>query len=287
MLKYLVISIRPKQWYKNVLLFVGIIFSGNILNAPMWLTLVLAFIYFCMLSGAEYLINDIIDRERDKKHPTKSRRPLASGQLSVKYALLFALFLILLSLVAAYYTISFHFFIILGSYLVLVILYSLILKHLIIADVLVVAAGFVIRATGGAIAIDVPVSPWLIICTFLLALLLALEKRWSELVAFTEQAEAHRPNLAEYSPKLLEQLVGITTASVVVSYLLYTFTAGNDAMLLTTPFAIYGLFRYLYLIHLRRMAPEPEIVFRDRAMLVNLGIWIIMVVAIILYEILS
>jgi 4-hydroxybenzoate polyprenyltransferase len=281
MLKYLIISVRPKQWYKNILLFVGIVFSGNILNASMWSTVILAFIYFCMLAGAEYLLNDIIDRERDKKHPTKSQRPIASGQLSVKYALLFALLLILLSLLAAYYTVGFHFFNILGSYLILVIVYSLIVKHLIIADVLVVAAGFVLRAAGGAIAIGVPASPWLIICTFLLAMFLALEKRWSELVALTDQAEVHRPNLAEYSPKLLEQLVGITTASLIVSYLLYTFTAGNDIMLLTAPFAIYGLFRYLYLVHTRSFGSETEMIFKDKGMVICLVLWALLVVLIL------
>ncbi len=287
MFKNLIISIRPKQWYKNSLLFVGIVFSANILNISMWATVILAFIYFCMLSAGEYLINDILDRERDRKHPVKSQRPIASRQLKASLALLLALLLIVLSLLGAYLTINLNFLIILASYLLLTLFYSLILKHLIIADVLAISTGFVIRATAGCLAIDVPISAWLIVCTFLLALFLSLEKRWQELVTLGDEAEAHRATLAGYSTKMLEQLIGITTGALIVSYLLYTFSTGNDAMLLTTPFAIYGLFRYLYLVHQRSFGTEPEVVFKDKAMLVNLGIWGLLVVSIILYSILA
>lgn len=287
MLKYLIISIRPRQWYKNSLLLVGIVFSANILNASMWVPVILAFIYFCMLSAGEYLINDILDRARDKKHPGKSQRPIASGQLKVSHALLFALLLIVLALLGAYLTINLNFFFISVSYLVLVLLYSLIFKHLIIVDVLAISTGFVIRAAAGALAIDVFVSPWLIICTFLLALFLALEKRWHEVATLGSNAGAHRSNLSQYSARMLEQLIGISNAAIIVSYLLYTFFAGNVAMLLTAPFAIYGLFRYVYLVHERRSGGEPEVVFKDKAMLINLGIWGILVISIILYGILA
>ncbi len=287
MLRYLLISIRPKQWYKNSLLFVGIIFSANILNVSMWATVLLAFIYFCMLSAGEYLINDILDRARDKRHPVKSQRPIASGQLKVSHAFLFALLLIALALLGSYLTISLNFLIISASYLILVLFYSLVFKHLVIADVLVISTGFVIRAAAGALAIDVLVSPWLVICTFLLALFLALEKRWHEVATLCSDAEAHRSNLSQYSAKMIEQLIGITNGALIVSYLLYTFFTGNTAMLLTAPFAIYGLFRYLYLIHERRSGVEPEVVFKDKAMLINLGIWGILVISIILYGILA
>lgn len=286
MLKSLIISVRPRQWYKNILLFAGIVFSANILNVSMWATVILAFIYFCMLSAGEYLINDILDRERDRIHPVKSQRPIASGRLKVRHALPFALSLIVLSLLGAFLTINLNFLIISASYLVLGILYSLALKHLIIADVLVVSAGFVIRAAAGALAIEVFVSPWLIICTFLLALLLTLEKRWHELATLADQAEAHRPSLAKYSAQKLKQLVGIITGALIVSYLLYTVFVGNYAMLLTVPFVVYGLFRYLYLVHQKGWGAEPEVVFRDKAMLVNLGIWGSLVLSIILYGIL-
>ena len=287
MLRYLLISVRPKQWYKNSLLFVGIVFSANILNVSMWATVLLAFIYFCMLSAGEYLINDILDRERDRKHPVKSQRPIASGQLKVSHSFLFALLLIVLALLGAYLTISLNFLLISASYLILVLFYSLVFKRLVIADVLAISTGFVIRAVAGALAITVVISPWLIICTFLLALFLALEKRWHELVTLDSDAEAHRSNLAQYSTRMLEKLICITNGALVVSYLLYTFFAGNIAMLLTAPFAVYGLFRYLYLVHERRYGVEPEEVFKDKAMLINLGIWGLFVVSIILYKILT
>ncbi len=278
---------RPRQWYKNSLHFVGIVFSANILNGSMWLTLVLAFVYFCMLSGAAYLINDILDRERDKKHPVKSQRPVASGQLGALAAFLFALLLIVLALFAAYLTVNLNFFIISTSYTLLVLLYSLVLKRIVIADVLVISAGFVIRAVAGVLAIGLFPSLWLIICVFLLALFLALEKRWYELVILSGDAATHRASLSEYSIKMLEQLIGITTAVTIVAYLMYATLAANPAMVATTPFAIYGLFRYLYLVHYRGSEAEPQVVFKDKAMLINLGIWGLLVISIILYGILA
>ena len=169
MLRLFIISMRPQQWYKNSLLFVCIVFSANIFNVAMWATLVQALIYFCMLSAGEYLINDILDRKRDRRHPVKSRRPIASGRLKVSNALLLALFLIASSLLSAYLTINLNFFIISASYMVLILAYSLIFRHIIIADVLVISIGFVIRAVAGCLAISVFISPWLIVCTFLLA----------------------------------------------------------------------------------------------------------------------
>lgn len=287
MLKNFIISIRPKQWYKNSLLFAGIVFSANILNVPMWATVILAFIYFCMLSAGEYLINDILDRKRDRIHPVKSQRPIASGQLNISHALPFALLLIVVALLGAYLTINLNFLVISASYLLLTLLYSLILKHVIIADGLVVSTGFVIRAVAGCLAISVSISPWLIVCTFLLALFLVLEKRWHELMTLAEDAEAHRPSVSGYSPKMLEQLVGITTGALIVCYLLYTFFTENHAMLITVPFSIYGVFRYLYLVHQKGVGADPEVVFKDKAMLINLGIWGLLVVSIILYGILA
>lgn len=283
MMKYLLISIRPKQWYKNSLLFVCIIFSYNVHNASMWLSLILAFIYFCVFSAGEYLINDIIDRERDKIHPLKSQRPIASGRLRVSYALFLGLLLIVLGLLGAYLTINFNFFVISASYVLLVLLYSYVLKKLIIADVLTISLGFVVRAVAGCLAINVFISPWLIICTFLLALFLTLEKRWYDLAIMPETARNHRPSLSDYSPKMLEQFIGITGGITIVSYLIYTTFAESWAMVLTAPFVIYGLFRYMYLVHCRGMRAEPETVLMDKAILINLGLWILSVVAIVLY----
>lgn len=280
--KYLLISTRPKQWYKNILLFAGIIFSANMLNISMWAKVIPAFIFFCMLSAGEYLINDVLDRERDRKHTVKCKRPIASGRLKVSHALLFALLLIVLALLGSYLVINIRFLIISASYVLLALFYSLVLKRLVIADVLVISIGFVIRAVAGCLAIDVFISPWLIICTFLLALFLALEKRWGELVILSDEAKGHRTSLSGFSAKMLEQLIGITTAALIVCYMLYTFFSEYDAMLVTIPFVIYGLFRYLYLAHQKGVGADPEVVFKDKAMLINLGIWVLLVMLIIL-----
>jgi len=282
--KAMVVSLRPKQWYKNVLLFVGIVFSANLLDGSMWATTVLAFVYFCMLSGAEYLLNDILDRERDRVHPIKSHRPIASGKLKVSHALLLATLLAVASLVGAYFTVNLDFFISSLGYLVLVMLYSLIFKHHVIADVLVVSAGFVIRAVAGALAIDVRVSPWLIVCSFLLALFLAFGKRWNELMTLSDEAGNHRPVLAEYSTEIVEQFTGITAGALIVAYLLYTTSTENDIMLITAPFAVYGVFRYLYLLRQKGVAAEPEVVLKDKPILISLALWGLAVISIILYE---
>ncbi len=287
MYKYIIISIRPRQWYKNVLLFAGIVFSYNINDASLWATAILGFVYFCMLSAGEYLINDILDRDRDKTHPTKSLRPIASGQLKVPTALIVAIGLITAALFASYFTINLNFLITAASYVILIISYSLFLKHLVIADVLVISTGFVIRASAGALAINVDVSPWLVVCTFLLALFLALEKRWHEVTTLAEEAGNHRPSLSQYSPRILEQMISVTTGALIVSYLLYTASVENNAMLATTPFTIYGLFRYLYLVSEKGVRAEPDAVFKDKAMIINLGLWFLIVITIILFEVLS
>ncbi len=284
MLKNLIISIRPRQWYKNILIFVGIVFSLNLLNASMWIDVILAFIYFCMLSAGEYLINDILDVERDRKHPVKSQRPIASGRLKASHAILFAVILFAVALLGSYLTINTNFLVISASYLLLILLYSLILKHLVIADVLVIAIGFVIRAIAGCLAISVLISPWLIVCTFLLALFLAFGKRRSELVVLGDEAEAHRASLSGYSAAMLDQLTGITTGATIVSYMMYTFFVDGYYMMLTAPSIVYGLFRYVFLVHQKNFGGEPETMFKDKPMLINLAIWALLVV-VILYKI--
>lgn len=265
-------SMRPQQWYKNLILFVSIIFSLNILNVEMWSTVIFACIIFCMLSGSEYIINDVIDIESDRKHPVKCKRPLASGKLKKTHALVFAAILII-SVVAGSYFINIPFLIISISYLMLILFYSLILKHLIIVDVLVISLGFVMRAVAGGIAINVRISPWLIVCTFLLALFLALGKRRHELNLLGIQAEDHRKNLAEYSNEMLDQMLSITTGALIMSYSLYTFFVENYFMMLTIPVIIYGLFRYLFLVHTRNYGGEPEMLFKDKGMQISMILW--------------
>ncbi|MCX6013718.1 MAG: decaprenyl-phosphate phosphoribosyltransferase [Chloroflexi bacterium] len=290
MFKSLLISVRPKQWYKNLLLFVSIIFSFNIDKPDLWVTLILAFICFCLLSSSEYLINDVIDRKRDKIHPVKSKRPIASGQLKVIHAVIIALFLMVISLTGAYF-INLEFFIITACYLALILLYSILLKKFIFIDVLIISTGFVVRAVAGGFAIDVKITMWLIVCTFLLALFIALNKRWQEVTLLAENAESHRSNLSEYTARMLEQLINITTGALIVSYILYLnigfsidFDYKSNLILITVPFVIYGLFRYIYLVHKRGYAADPEEIFKDKPTVINLVIWVSIILAVILYE---
>ena len=272
MLKELLITMRPHQWYKNLVLFVSIIFSLNIRNLQMWSIAILAFFVFCLISGGEYIINDIIDREKDRNHPKKQKRPIASGMLKLNHALLFAIILIIGGLIASYF-INIQFMILSISYILLILLYSLILKHIIIVDMLVISIGFVIRAIAGGVAINVFVSPWLIVCTFLVALFLAIAKRRHELVLLGDEGKNHRKILSEYSTMVLDQMMSIATAALIISYSMYTFLSNNYYMMLTIPFAIYGIFRYLLLVHLSNFGGEAEMLFKDRGMQICIALW--------------
>ena len=262
MLKALIISMRPKQWYKNLILFVGIVFSHNLFSFSMWFNIISAFTIFCMLSGGDYVINDILDVERDKRHPAKRKRPIASGRLKKSHAILFASTLIILALSGSY-LINYLFFIVSIMFFFLHNAYTLFLKHIILVDVLTISINFVIRAIAGCLAISVLISPWLIICAFLLALFLALGKRRHELVLLGEEAKTHRKILEEYSTAMLEQMISITSGALIISYSLYTFLADNNYMMLTIPFAVYGLFRYLFLVHAKNFGGETEMIFKD------------------------
>jgi len=272
MLKELLITMRPHQWYKNLVLFVSIIFSLNIRNLQMWSIAILAFFVFCLISGGEYIINDIIDREKDRNHPKKQKRPIASGMLKLNHALLFAIILIIGGLIASYF-INIQFMILSISYILLILLYSLILKHIIIVDMLVISIGFVIRAIAGGVAINVFVSPWLIVCTFLVALFLAIAKRRHEVVLLGDEGKNHRKILSEYSTMVLDQMMSIATAALIISYSMYTFLSNNYYMMLTIPFAIYGIFRYLLLVHLSNFGGEAEMLFKDRGMQICIALW--------------
>ena len=280
MLKELIISMRPKQWYKNLILFVGIVFSRNLFDFSMWFNIISAFIIFCVLSGSGYVINDILDIERDKGHPTKRKRPIASGRLKKSHAILFAALLIILALSGSY-LINSLFFIVSIVFLLLHNAYTLFLKHIILVDVLTISTNFVIRAVAGCLAVSVLISPWLIICAFLLALFLALGKRRHELVLLGEEAKGHRKILEDYSTEMLDQMISITSGALIISYSLYTFLADNNYMMLTIPFAIYGLFRYLFLVHAKNFGGETEMIFRDKGMLLSMGLWAVLVVLVL------
>lgn len=272
MIKELLITMRPQQWYKNLVLFVSIIFSLNIRNLEMWPIVISAFFVFCLISGGEYIINDIIDREKDKKHPKKQKRPIASGKLKLNHALLFSIILIIGGLIVSYF-INIQFMILSISYILLILFYSLILKHIIIVDILVISIGFVIRAIAGGVAINVFVSPWLIVCTFLVALFLAIAKRRHEVVLLGDDGKNHRKILSDYSTIVLDQMMSIATAALIISYSMYTFLSNNYYMMLTIPFAIYGIFRYLLLVHSSNFGGEAEMLFKDKGMQICIVLW--------------
>jgi len=284
-LKALLMTLRPKQQYKNLLIFVGIVFSLNILNFSMWLNVISAFIIFCMLSGSGYIINDILDVEKDRQHPVKRRRPIASGELKISHALVFSFVLIFVALSGAY-LINLKFFSISVLFILITLIYSFLLKHIILVDALTISINFVIRAVAGCLAIGVYISPWLIVCAFLLALFLVFGKRRHELMLLGESAERHRKILKEYSVEMLEQMISVITGALIVSYSMYTFMSGNSYMMLTIPFVIYGLFRYLFLIHTGNIGGEPEMIFRDRGMVICMVLWVVLVI-LILYGVLD
>ena len=286
MLWGLVVSLRPRQWVKNLFVFGGLVFSQRLFTASVWPALG-AFAIFCALSGAIYLLNDVADRDKDRLHPRKRERPIASGLLAVPVALGSAVLLIVAGLAAAV-ALSPRFAIVALAYVVLLSVYSVVLKHVVIVDVLTVAIGFVLRAVGGALAIGVDISGWLLICTILIALFLALGKRRHEYLTLEGEAARHRPILAEYSAGLLDQMIAVVTASTVTAYALYTMSPETVAKFhtqllpATLPFVLYGIFRYLYLLYRRQLGGNPsELFLNDRALLLNTIGWIIAVLLII------
>lgn len=280
-------SLRIPQWIKNFFVFAPLIFSENVFNITMLLKTFFAFVLFCVLSGAAYILNDLQDLEEDRLHPVKSKRPLASGRLGKNRAFLAFLFLSLLSFVGGFF-LDFRFFIALLVYFVLQLAYSWWLKHVVILDVLSVSIGYLIRVVAGGLVIKVQISPWLLICTLLLALFLALSKRRHELVFLEKKAENHRPILKEYTPHLLDQMVSVVTASVVISYCLYTISDetvekfGTQNLIATIPFVLYGIFRYLYLVHKKKEGGSPEaLIIRDKPLLFAVFLWIVTAMLII------
>jgi 4-hydroxybenzoate polyprenyltransferase len=275
MIKQLFISLRPKQWTKNVLLFAGLIFSKNLFQFPLFLKVAAGFVVFCALSGAGYLINDILDLRQDRIHPLKSKRPLASGRLTVPAAFSTALVLAVSGLAAAF-SINVFFGLIALVYMSTTLGYTLFFKHVVILDMIVLATGFVLRAVAGVTVIHVTISSWLLVCTIFLALFLTLGKRRHELILLGEDAQAHRPILEEYSPYLLDQMVSVVTASTLMTYTLYTMAPetiekfGTRNLVLTTPFVLFGIFRYLYLMHQKNLGGSPEqILLKDIPMVIN------------------
>lgn len=285
----LILSLRPGQWTKNLLVFAGVLFARRLFDPVAVRRSLSAFAIFCALSGVVYLINDVVDRENDRQHPLKSRRPIAAGALSVATAL-GAAFIIGVAALAAAFALSWRFGAVAAAYLGLLILYSGPLKNIVIIDVLTIAVGFVLRAVGGAVAIDVEISHWLLVCTILLALFVALAKRRHEIVLLADGARSHRAILGEYSPYLLDQMIAVVTASTLISYAFYTISPetelkfGTQWLGLTIPFPLYGIFRYLYLVHQREGGGSPaDLLLTDRPLLVCVALWAL-AVALIIYR---
>ena len=283
----LLASLRPEQWTKNLLVLAGVVFGGRLLEPSADASAAAAFGVFCALSGAVYLFNDVADREADRNHPLKRERPIASGQLATSTAVVAGVLLAGAG-VAVAFAVNMSFGLIAATYVASLLLYSFALKHVVIVDVLMIAAGFDLRAIGGAVAVDVPIGHWLLVCTTLLALFLALSKRRHELTLLTEGAAVHRRILEEYSPYLLDQMIGVVTSSTLIAYTMYATSAdtaerlGTGKLGLTIPFVLYGIFRYLYLVHQKRGGGSPAaMLLTDRPLLVCVALWAASVIALL------
>jgi 4-hydroxybenzoate polyprenyltransferase len=277
-LQPLVQSMRPRQWIKNGLLFIPLIFDKQLTNWPALARVVMGFVLFCILSSLVYIINDLMDFEADRNHPLKRLRPIASGRLKVSTARLAVIVLALVFFVPAIW-LSPEFALIGLVYLALNLAYSAWLKHTPILDVMILASFYVLRVGAGVVLINVhQFSPWLYLFTTFLALFLGIGKRRAELYLLADEANSHRKSLEGYSLSLLDQLILIVSSSAVITYSLYTFSApnlpANHAMMLTIPFVIYGIFRYLYLVHMEQSGGEPEeVLYKDRPLQASILLW--------------
>jgi 4-hydroxybenzoate polyprenyltransferase len=293
-LRYVLKAMRPRQWTKNGIVFLALIFSVNqqyeIGEPDVWipklLESIVAFLCFCFVSSADYLVNDIRDVESDRAHPKKRFRPVAAGELSVKTAWWWAGGLALIGNAGAF-ALDWRVGCVVLAYTVLMLAYSFSLKHVVLLDLFVIAAGFVLRAMAGALAIDVPISPWLYVVTALGALFLGINKRRAELELLQDGAGNHRRILDEYTPELLDQMASTVTAATLMAYGLYTFTADglpeNHSMMLTIPFVLYGIFRYLYLVNVKKEGGSPEdVLLKDVPIMLCVAGWIITAAVVLL-----
>jgi 4-hydroxybenzoate polyprenyltransferase len=282
----LLVALRPRQWTKNGLIFIALAFTLNLQQPGLLIRTLAAFVAFCALSSAGYLLNDVVDVEADRAHPTKRLRPIAAGLVPVRVALSLGIGLAFIGMALA-----FRVNVLTGAlgvaYAALTAVYSMSLKHMVLLDIFGIAGGFVLRAAAGAVAIDVPISPWLYIATLLGALLIALGKRRTELETLgVEAAVGHRRNLESYSIEFIDQLILVISSAALMTYALYTFSAENlprnHSMMLTIPVVLYGLFRYLFLVREGDVGAAPEeLLFRDRPLLLAVGVWGLLAVTIL------
>jgi 4-hydroxybenzoate polyprenyltransferase len=298
----IVVAMRPKQWTKNVLVLLALVFSRRLADLAADERVLLAFCAFSLAASAIYIINDIADQDKDRIHPKKSLRPIASGQLSIPAAITTAAICILGSAGFTYWLVAYKlpvvqdpflrwggaprlFVATIAGYFLLNLLYSFWLKHQVLWDIFIIAAGFVLRALAGAIAIPVPISPWFYLSTTFLALFLALGKRRAELLLLSHEAASHRKNLREYTVQLLDQLMSVVVTCTLITYSLYTFQGenGNPALMVTIPFVLFGVFRYLYLMYVKNEGGHPdELLYRDKQILATVSLCIL-VILLVLY----
>ncbi len=278
-------ALRPRQWTKNGLLFVALAFTLNLQESSLLARSVAGFLVFCTLSSAGYLLNDLADVEADRIHPTKRLRPIASGAVPAPLALGTGIGLGLVG-VAGAFLLGTQFGGVAVGYVLLTAAYTVWLKHVVLLDVFAIAAGFVLRAAAGAVVIQVPISPWLYTATMLGALLIALGKRRAEIQLLGDEAGGHRRNLESYSLAFVDQLILIVSGAALMTYALYTFSAENlprdHSMMLTIPVVLYGMFRYLFLVHEGQDGGGPEeLLFRDRPLLLSVVLWCVLAVAVL------
>lgn len=271
---------RPYQWVKNAFVFTGLLFGHAWHDHNLVTRVGIAFAAFCLVSSAIYTFNDIVDLEQDKQHPKKSKRPLASGRVSISAAVILAILLAVLGLVLAYAASS-KVLIILLLYALMNIAYSLRFKHVVILDVFIIATGFMLRILAGTLGVGIPPSQWLLLCGLMVTLFLGFTKRRAEIIALTDDKTAHRRVLEHYSPVLLDKMIGITAAGLIMSYSLYTMNPdtirihGTANLIYTVPFVMYGVFRYIYLLHHQSRGGDPSHdLVRDPHLLIVVGAWL-------------
>ena len=280
-------SLRPVQWLKNGFVLAPLVFSGHVTDLAAWRSSLLAAVAFCAAASATYLVNDVFDREADRAHPAKRARPVAAGDLPVWTAIAAAAVLVLIADGLALVVGGWFPMVLLG-YLTLTLLYSLVLKTVVFVDVLIVAAGFVLRVVGGAVSMDAPVSRWLLLCAYLLALYLALGKRRAELALLGAGADSHRSVLGQYTMPLVDQAISVVLGATVLAYTLYTVApdtvakVGSEGLMATVPVVLYGLLRYLYLLHRHELGGNPSrVLLTDLPLLVCVVLWIVVAAAVI------
>jgi 4-hydroxybenzoate polyprenyltransferase len=282
-LRLLIKGMRPQQWVKNSFVFIALVFSVSFMDISATIKVIITFFCFCVLSSGGYLLNDIIDAERDRQHPHKRLRPIAAGALSAGEAGITASVLIVGAMLAGF-GLNTLFGCILLSYFLINLIYSLLLKNIVIIDVFTIASFFFMRVFAGAVVINVEISSWLLFVTFFLALFLAFIKRRAELILVTENARGSRPVLAEYGLNFLDQMIMISATATLVSYALYTFSSiHSNKLMITLPFVVYGIFRCLYLIYNSGMGEIPTDFFRDRPFVMNLILYVAAVTGILCY----